>query len=144
MDPISVSVVVALLTKYAKHMAGITEDALDGVAKDGLAKLWTRVRTRLAGDPHAASTLDRMAEQPDNELRQAALQDYLADAMHMDHQFAADLARLAQPVTNTMSADVRDSGAVALGGSVSISGGIAAGRDVVRPNVRYGKGNDAR
>jgi uncharacterized protein (DUF2126 family) len=134
MDPVSASVVVGLLARYAKHLAGIAESKLDEATDHALTRLWAAVRSRLSNDPHAVSTLDRVAEQPENELRQAALQGYLAEAMEADRAFALELARLAQPVTNTtVTADIRNSGAVAAGGSVQISGTIAAGRDVVRP-----------
>jgi hypothetical protein len=134
MDPLSASVLVGLLARYAKHLAGAAEAKLDEATDHALTRLWAAVRARFSSDPHAVSTLDRVAEQPDNELRQAALQSYLSEAMQADREFALELARLAQPVTNTtVTADIRNSGAVAAGGNVQISGTIAAGRDVIGP-----------
>jgi hypothetical protein len=133
MDPISASVVVGLLARYAHHLAGHAQAAVDDAVKDQLARLWEAVRTRFQRDPHAAHALDRVAEDPGNELRQAALQDYLAQSMQADRDFRVELVRLAQPViTTTSTVDVQDSGAVAAGGTVNITGQIAAGRDVLR------------
>jgi len=134
MDPISASVVVGLLAKFAAHLAGLAGTCLDEAVKERLAKLWEVVRSRFARDPHAAITLQRVAEQPDNELRQAALQDYLAEAMQADREFCMELTRIAQPVVSTtVTADISNSGAVAAGGTVNIRGRIAAGRDVLGP-----------
>jgi hypothetical protein len=132
MDPISASVVVGLLARYAHHLAGHAQAVVDDAVKDQLRKLWEAVRTRFQRDPHAAHALDRVAEEPGNELRQAALQDYLAQSMQADRDFCAELARLARPViTTTMTLDVQNSGAVAAGATVNITGQIAAGRDVL-------------
>jgi hypothetical protein len=132
MDPISASFLVGLLARYASHLAGTAETALDEAVKQRLATLWESVRRRFASDPHAATTLQRVAEQPDNQLRRAALQDYLAEAMRTDRDFYLELARLAQPMmSTTVTADVRNSGAVAAGGTVTLSGRFAAGRDIV-------------
>ena len=138
MDAISASVVVGLLARYAHHLAGQAQTAVDDAVQERLAKLWESVRARFQRDPHAAHALDRVAEEPGNELRQAALQDYLAQEMQADRDFCAELARLAQPVTTTtVTVGVQDSGAVAAGGTVNITGQIAAGRDVFTSAAKH-------
>jgi hypothetical protein len=131
MDPISASVVVGLLVKYAKHLADPGKEVLDDATDAVVGKVWSAVRAKFAHDPHATSSLERVSDEPDNPLRQAAVQGYVEEMMRADHEFAIELAQLARPVVNsTATASVHNSGAVAAGGEVNISGTFAAGRDV--------------
>jgi hypothetical protein len=134
MDPISASVVVGLLVKYAEHLADPAAKVLDDATNAVVGKVWNAVRAKFADDQHATSSLDRVSDEPDNPLRQAAVEGYIEEMMGADHEFAVELAQLAQPVLNTtVTASVHNSGAVAAGGEVNISGTFAAGRDMRWP-----------
>jgi len=137
MEPISTTVVVGLLARYGRHLAGIAGEALDAATKGGLEKLWAAVQARLHRDPGAAAALDRVGAEPDNPRRQAALEDYLEEVMAADSHFKSELSRLVSDLAangGSIDAQVRasNSGAVAVGGNLTISGGrFAAGRDVI-------------
>jgi hypothetical protein len=137
MDPISTTLVVGLLARYGRHLAGIAGEALDEATKGGLEKLWKAVQARLHRDPGAAAALERVGAEPDNPRRQAALEDYLDEVMAADSSFKSELSRLVSdlaPTSRSINAQVQasNSGAVAVGGNLTISGGqFAAGRDVI-------------
>jgi hypothetical protein len=142
MDPVSTAAITSLLVTYGRHLAGIASDALDDKIADGLRALWEKVRDRFSSNEQATGALDRLAEQPDNTRRQAALEDHLDELMRADADFAASLAVLAERVRSGGHADiqVRDAGAVAIGGSVTIKGGrYTAGRDINLPEPQATK-----
>jgi hypothetical protein len=132
MEPISASIVVALLAKYGRHLVDAATEVLDDVVKDRMKSVLEAVRSRFSHDPVATGALDRLADQPDNPNRQAAVTDHLDEVLHADPEFGQLLASLVAAVPATSNqVQVSDSGAVAVGGDVTISGGaIASGRDV--------------
>jgi hypothetical protein len=133
MEPISAAAITSLLVTYGRHLAGIASDVLDEGIAERLRAVWDKVRKRFSGDDQASGALERLAEQPDNSRRQAALEDHLDEIMHTDAEFTASLAELVEQVGSRSydNIDVRDAGAVAIGGNVTISGGqYTAGRDV--------------
>jgi len=94
MDPVTIAVAVGALVapyfkKAAEAFAGEAGKYVHGKVKD----IWEKLRTRVAGDPQAAATLDRFERDPDGartELealveKQAAadtaLRDELAEAL---------------------------------------------------------------
>jgi hypothetical protein len=132
-DPFSASLVVGLLARYGSHLAGLAVEIADDGTKKGLAAVWDCVTRRFRGDAAATGALDRMAAEPQNTRRQGAVEDYLDEALRTDPGFAAELRRAVEalPAAN-LTAQVENSGAVVVGGSLTISGGQhAAGRDVV-------------
>jgi hypothetical protein len=135
MEVVAASAIVSFLVGYARHVAGgVADEAVRG----WLQSLWNAVRERFAAEPQASGALLRMAEQPDNPRRQAAVEDHLDDLLASDSEFAAVLRQLmSQRPDLPSSVEVRDAGAVAFGGNVSISGGsVAAGRDVRQRNLK--------
>ena len=134
MEPITAAAVTSLLVTYARHLADVAGQVIDRGLTDGLKELWEAVRRRFATDDQADRALDRMADQPDNTRRQAAVEDHLDELMQADDAFAMRLAELAEHVRLAGGFDnirIRDAGAVAIGGDVAIRGGrYAAGRDI--------------
>jgi hypothetical protein len=133
LDPISAAVVIGLLSRYARHLAGQAGQVVDEQVKEGMAALWRAIRARFAADPVASGALDRMAEQPDNEKRAGAVEDHLSEVMTADPGFAEAVGRLVAAATPTVTnVTVANSGVVATGGSVTVaSGWLAAGRDAI-------------
>ncbi|MEV7553647.1 hypothetical protein AB0N89_28870 [Amycolatopsis sp. NPDC089917] len=81
----------------------------------------------------ASGALDRLAEQPDNKRLQGAVEDHLDEILSADADFAASLSELVERMkaTGHPGVQVRDSGAVAIGGNVSVKGTRqVAGRDI--------------
>jgi len=133
MDAISAAAITSLLINYGRHLAGVASEVVDEGVRQGLRALWEKVRDRLSSDPQASGALDRLAEQPDNQRRQAAVEDHLDEVLSADADFAASLSELVERMKATGRHDiqVRDSGAVAIGGNVSIKGTRqVAGRDI--------------
>lgn len=133
MDAVSAAAITSFLISYGRHLAGVASEVVDEGVKQGLRALWDKVRGRLSSDPQATGALDRLAEQPDNQRRQAAVEDHLDEVMSADADFAASLSELVERITATghHGIQVRDSGAVAIGGNVSIKGTRqVAGRDI--------------
>ncbi|MGV9360124.1 hypothetical protein [Amycolatopsis sp. NPDC003731] len=134
MDMVSAAAITSLLVSYGKHLAGVASDAIDDGVTRGLRALWEKVRIRFSGDEQASGALARLAEQPENERRQGAVEDHLDDFMSADRDFVEALTKLADEVKTAGygTIQVRDAGAVALGGNVSIKGTHhVAGRDVI-------------
>jgi hypothetical protein len=133
MDPVSATAITSLLVDYGRHLVGVAGEVLDvGIVK-GLRVLWEKVRGHFSADAQASGVFRRFAEQPDNSRRQAGVEDYLEEFMQADADFAASLAELVEQVRSSGYANiqVRDAGAVAIGGDVTISGSrYAAGRDI--------------
>ncbi len=142
MEPISAAVVTSLLVTYGRHLAGIAGGVLDEAIAGRLRALWERVTDRFSGDGQASGALGRLAKEPDNPRRQAAVEDHLDEMMQADPAFASALAELAQQAGSNSFAniDIRDAGSVAIGGNVSITGaGYVAGRDLTVPESRADK-----
>ncbi|EMD24215.1 hypothetical protein [Amycolatopsis azurea] len=133
MDAISAAAITSLLINYGRHLAGVASEVVDEGVRQGLRALWEKVRDRFSSDPQASGALDRLAEQPGNQRRQAAVEDHLDEVLSADADFAASLSELVERMKATGRHDiqVRDSGAVAIGGNVSIKGTRqVAGRDI--------------
>ncbi|WP_284744169.1 hypothetical protein [Amycolatopsis sp. RTGN1] len=134
MDTVSAAAITSLLVSYGKHLADIASDTIDEGVKRGLRALWEKVRSRFSGDEQASGALTRLVDQPENQRRQAAVEDHLDELMSADSDFAAALAELVDQVklAGYGTIQVRDAGAVAVGGNVSIKGTHhVAGRDVI-------------
>ncbi|MFC3452321.1 hypothetical protein [Amycolatopsis speibonae] len=133
MDAVSAAAITSFLISYGRHLAGVASEVVDEGVTQGLRALWEKVRGRFSADPQASGALERLVEQPDNQRRQAAVEDHLDEAMSADSEFAAALSELAERMkpTGHQSIQVRDAGAVAIGGNVSIKGTRhVAGRDI--------------
>lgn len=131
MEPISAAFVVGMLATWARHLGDSALEIVDDASKSGLEALWKRVANRFRRDDGATAALERLQADPDNPRRAAAVEDYLADELAADPSFADELARVTRTISSG-SIVVKGSGATAIGGDVTISGGrIAGGRDVV-------------
>ena len=142
MEPISAAVITSLLVTYGRHLLGIASEVLDEGIAERLRAVWDKVRNRLSGDDQASGALERLAEQPDNNRRQVALEDHLDEILQADAAFAASLTELVEQVgaRSYGNIDVKDAGAVAIGGDVTISGkDYTAGRDVTVGDPRAAK-----
>ena len=134
MDMISAAAITSLLVSYGKHLAGVASNAVDDGVTRGLRAMWEKVRSRFSGDEQASGALARLAEQPENQRRQGAVEDHLDEIMSADPDFVEALTKLANEVKmpGYGTIQVRDAGAVAVGGNVSIKGTHhVAGRDVI-------------
>ncbi|MFE5487072.1 hypothetical protein [Streptomyces sp. NPDC056527] len=133
MEPLAAGAVVALIARYAEHLAGAE---VETAATDRLRRLWDTVTARFDGDPVAEGALRRLRDRPDNANRRGAVEDHLQELAENDPEFARSLATLlreADEADGDTGAFRSDSaGAAAVDGpTVGIRGGsIAAGRDV--------------
>ncbi|WP_202875646.1 hypothetical protein [Kribbella speibonae] len=124
--------VTSLLVTYGRHLLGVAGAVVDDGVAERLRALWERVRARFAGDQQADGALARLAEQPDNERRQAAVEDHLDEFMRADPEFVAALtdllAQLAPQLQGTV--EVNDAGIAAFNSTVTLKGKNVAGRDL--------------
>lgn len=130
-DPVAVGAVTAILVRWAQHAAGV---ALDGLVTDRARAVWDAVAARFRSDQQADGALRRLADQPDNPNRRAAVADHLDELIAEDPEFGRRLASLmaGSAAGQVLSTRVENAGAAVVGdGRVDIrGGGIAAGRDV--------------
>lgn len=136
MDPAAaaVAVLVPYLGQLGGHLAGRVATELTEAVMARLDHLYDRIKARFAGDRAAGRALQRLEERPQDQLRQASLQDMLAEALEADPRFAAELAAMVAEI-RTMAptltqVSISQSGATALGGDVRMSGETVAGRDI--------------
>jgi hypothetical protein len=136
MEPLSTGLVLSWLARYAGHLVGIGQKSLDDALVGRMGDLWNAIAGRFGRNPSAEDSLERLRQQPDNPRRQAAVEDHLEDAL-ADGGFADEVRRLLANLERPgaiSDTHVSDSGAVAVGGSVTIHAGqFAAGRDLVIP-----------
>jgi hypothetical protein len=138
MDPISLATgAVALLIPFLAQMGGrVAEHMGDALARSGptmVEQLYQRVRARVTGEPYAEQALQRLEQQPDNDRRQRAFEDALADLLQAEPAFAEDIRRLvedASHITQTNYTQITDAGTVAVEGDVNLRGTYVAGRDL--------------
>ncbi|HEX8067033.1 MAG TPA: hypothetical protein VF520_10945 [Thermoleophilaceae bacterium] len=140
-EPITVA--AGLVGAYLQHLSQRAADQaveeLDERAERGLLGLYRLVKNKLTGHDHGKAVLARVEEEPANERRQAALADVLDEVGRDDQQFAAELERQVDEATASLAGriEISDSGAVAIGGSVTQRGTYVAGRDLtVEPDRR--------
>ncbi|MEU9488797.1 hypothetical protein AB0D83_35035 [Streptomyces decoyicus] len=131
MEPLEAGAVVGLIAAYAERLMN---GMLDSAVADRLRGVWDAVAARFGDEPAAEDALNRLREQPDNELRQGAVQDRLQEMVDRDPEFGQMLAELMRTATEvgggTGTTRVENSGAVAMDqGRVDIRGPIASGRD---------------
>ncbi|MEU9862423.1 hypothetical protein AB0D99_16285 [Streptomyces sp. NPDC047971] len=150
MEPLAVGAVVALVARYAEHLA---DGEAETPATDRLRPLWDTVTARFSGDPVAAGALRRLRAQPGNTKRRGAVEDHLEELAENEPEFALSLATLLRAATGTEdgAGTARDDGA---GGAVADvpmaetrGGPFAAGRYVkvdgpfipaARPSIENG------
>jgi uncharacterized protein (DUF2126 family) len=140
MEPLSVSFIVGLLAAHAERLVGrglgVAAQQVEDALTERLSALAAAVRRYFADDHGATDALDRLDQAPDDHRRRAAVEDRLDEAMQRDPALAGLVSELAEAVRRTpggsMAVEVRDAGAVALQGDVSIHAGQhAAGRDLI-------------
>ena len=130
----AVALLVPYLGQIGGHLAGRVATDLTEAVMGRLDRLYERVQARLAGDA-GQRALDRLRERPDDQLRQASLQDVLAEALEDDPRFAAELTTMIRDIRslapNLTQVNIQSSGAVATGGGdVRMTGDTVAGRDI--------------
>jgi hypothetical protein len=137
MEPISLAAsAAALLVTYLRHVgdqaADTLGDRLGEAAWTKLARLYERVRARVAGDRFGGRALQRLEQQPSNDRRRVVFEDVLADLLESEPEFAMALRRLvddARQAGGPAVTQIADSGVVA-GGNVHLEGTNVAGRDL--------------
>jgi hypothetical protein len=132
----AVALLVPYLGQLGGHLAGRVATELTEAVMARLDRLYDRIKARFAGDRAGGRALQRLEEQPEDRLRQASLQDLLAETLEADPRFAAELAamvaeiRAMAPTLAVTQVNISQSGATALGGDVRLSGDTVAGRDL--------------
>lgn len=126
MEPLAVGAVVALVARYAEHLAG-TE--IDTPATDRLRRLWDTVTARFDGDPVAEGALRRLRDQPGSARRRGAVEDHLRELAADDPAFARSLGTLLREATGA-EGDTATARSVGTVGPVAESRGgpLAPGR----------------
>ena len=87
----------------------------------------------LTGRGFAGQALERLEQDPGNQLRQGALQDALSEAVEADPSFAASLSSVLADIRRTAGSTltrIDESGATSIHGDVSLQGRNVAGRDL--------------
>ena len=137
MDPAAaaVALLVPYLGQLGGHLAGRVATELTEAVMARLDRLYDRVKARFAGDRAGQRALQRLEEHPDDPLRQASLQDVLAETLEADPRFATELAAMVRDIRalapTLTQVNVSESGAIATGGGdVRMSGEQVAGRDI--------------
>ena len=108
------------LLKWGGEKMG--ETLLKKGTEDAYAKskeLWSKLEPKVEADASAKAAVTKLAAEPDDSDRQAALRVALKDLLKAEPDFAKEVAALlskAQPQGNTAFAD---RGGVAIGGSAS-------------------------
>jgi hypothetical protein len=130
----AVALLVPYLGQIGGHLAGRVATELTEAVMARLDRLYDRVKARLGGDRAGQRALQRLQERPDDQLRQASLQDVLAETVEADPEFAAQLTAMIRDIRalapNLTQVNISESGAVATGGGdVRMTGDTVAGRD---------------
>jgi hypothetical protein len=136
----AVALLVPYLGQLGGHLAGRVATDLTEAVMARLDRLYDRVKARFAGDHARERALQRLEERPDDRLRQASLQDVLAETLETDPGFAAELTAMIRDVRalapNLTQVNISDSGATAIDGDVRMTGHTVAGRDIIQDHRR--------
>jgi hypothetical protein len=97
-EPISVGVVVAAL--IAKALDKAEEGVIEGAGKAASRALET-LKRRFSGDPGAEQALQRLAEEPGNQLRERSLAALLEERAAESVELREELARIAKQIERT-------------------------------------------
>jgi hypothetical protein len=146
MDPTAlataaVSLIAAFLGRVGEQAADEAAGELGQAAVGKLRRLYEAVKRRVAPDSFAQGALERLEQQPENQRRQGALEDAVAEMAAADQGFRDELARLLEEVRAAAGdrIEISESGAVAIHGDVRMRGTYVAGRDMTfgdRPGER--------
>jgi hypothetical protein len=137
MDPVTIATAaVSLLLPFFKSVGGqlaqrVGQD-LGDAARRTVNRLYDTIRARVAGDRFATEALASVAQQPDDQRGQGALQYALTHIVAADPAFGQALAALIEEAgaAGANVVDIHDAGAVAVGGDVTMHGTQVAGRDM--------------
>ena len=124
----AVPLVASFLGRVGKRVAGQVSEDLEEAAAEKLKGLYKAIKDRLSGDGYAAGALKRREEQPDNENRQVAVAEVLAEAAQDDAGFAETLAQLVDEtkgVSGNLEVDDIEGHAAAIKARV-VSGNVTA------------------
>jgi hypothetical protein len=117
-------VVQLLVASFTGRLEAVAEEEQLGVLSDRLEVLIGRLRE----SPYASETLERLSKDPENPLRQAALEDVLRERLTADPEFAdlaAELPALAHRELTPGSVKIRGQDITVRGG---IQGSVWSGR----------------
>ena len=129
-DPVTAVTTVSLLITFLTGAVQRAGEQSGEAAQGAIRALFGHVRDRFRGDDYAARALQRLEENPDNERRQAAVVDILAEKLEEDPGFADEVRKLLDDVREAGGPiSIQDGGAVAINGDVIINADRAAGRD---------------
>jgi hypothetical protein len=130
----AVALLVPYLGQLGGHLAGRVATELTEAVMARLDRLYDRVKARFTDDRAGRRALQRLEEEPEDRLRQASLQDVLAETLEADPRFADELAAMVAEIRamapTLTQVNISQSGATALGGDVRMSGDTVAGRDI--------------
>ena len=124
----SVNLVVAYVSRHHDELVDRVGDAV----VDRLGALYGWVRDHLRPEPNGGAALDNLEQAPDDARRQGAVEFALTQLLDQNTALMQELASLVDEVEEATPAGVRitQSGAVAVGGNVSLEGTYVAGRDL--------------
>jgi len=129
----AVSALVAFFTRAAEGAAEGVGESLGSRLLTEARQLYGVVRAQLRGSDLKTAALERLEAEPEDVKGQGALEFILEAEILRDEEFATalsgHLARL-ERWTRIDEASVAQSGFVAMGGNVDISGAHVAGRDM--------------
>jgi hypothetical protein len=134
MDPAMLAATtVSLIAGYvSRHQTQLVDQVGDAaVGRLGALRDW--VRALLRREPAAGTALERLEEEPADPRRQGMVEFALSQLIERDSALAQELAALVAAVDEQRPGTVTQitqSGAVAVGGSVRLSGTYVAGRDL--------------
>ncbi len=136
---------VPMLVTYLRHIGGRLASRaasdVDDAVMGKLTEFYERVKVRVTGQGFAGQALERLEQDPENERRQGALEDALAETVEADPSFAASLSGLLEEIRRTAGPTltrIDQSGATAIHGDVSLQGTNVAGRDLHVGDQRLG------
>jgi hypothetical protein len=134
MDPMSLAVqVVGLLAPFLGTAGNRLAERAGDTAATHLERLYDKVRTAMARNHLSNTALERLTDAPDDGRAQGAAQYALAQAIEVDQELAAILARLVKEARSAGGdiTQIHDAGAVAIRGDVRMHGDHIAGRDMI-------------
>jgi hypothetical protein len=134
MDPVTLAATtVGLIAGYiSRHQTQLVDQVGDAVV-GRLGALHDWVRGLLRREPGAGAALERLEDDPADARRQGMVEFALSQLIERDDVLAGELAALVTAVDEERPgavAQITQSGAVAVGGDVRMSGTYVAGRDL--------------
>src|SRR5919199_4449156 len=101
MDPMTlaasaVSLLAPLLSRLGKTVLDEAGEHADELASSKVGELFRWVAAKLGGDRFGQPALERLADAPENQVRQATVAEALGEMVAGDENLAAELAGLVE------------------------------------------------